>query len=80
MIENKKSNLFFFGAWRRRLAGRLRLASLAREVFYVSSLALAIFIVMEIMFPRIILAYFNLNYLFLLVIASGGLSLTADGR
>jgi len=46
-----------------------------REIFYFSSLALSLFIVLEIIFPRIILVYFNLNFLFLLVIFSGLLTL-----
>jgi len=44
---------------------------LAREIFYISSLALWLAMVLEILFPRIILAYFNLNYLFILVVLSG---------
>ena len=44
---------------------------LLRELFYFSSLALVLLIGLEIIFPRIILAYFNLNYLFLLVVMSG---------
>lgn len=46
-----------------------------REIFYFISLTLFIFIILEIIFPRIILVYFNLNFLFLLVIFSGLLTL-----
>ena len=45
--------------------------SLRQEIFYFSSLALVFSIILEIIFPRIILVYFNLNLLFLLVILSG---------
>jgi len=48
---------------------------LAREIFYISSLALGLAIILEILFPRIILAYFNLNYLFILVCLSGLITL-----
>jgi len=34
-----------------------------QELFYFFSVALALFIVLEIIWPNIILAYFNLNYL-----------------
>ncbi|MCX6797806.1 MAG: hypothetical protein NTX66_01120 [Candidatus Falkowbacteria bacterium] len=42
-----------------------------REIFYFSSLTLLLFIILEIIFPYIVLAYFNLNYLVALVIISG---------
>jgi hypothetical protein len=34
-----------------------------REIFYVLNGAVLVFILMEIVKPKIILAYFNLNYL-----------------
>jgi hypothetical protein len=51
-----------------------------REIFYFLSCLLLIFIIMEIIFPRIILAYFNLNYLFILVFFSGLFVLVKDGK
>lgn len=42
-----------------------------REIFYFSALALAIFTGLEIIWPKIILNYFNLNYLVFVVILSG---------
>lgn len=44
---------------------------LAEEVFYFFSSLLFVFVVMELIFPRIILVYFNINILLVLVIASG---------
>jgi len=41
-----------------------------REIFYFFSLALLVFICLEIIWPNIILAYLNLNYLFLIWLAS----------
>lgn len=46
-------------------------AIIAEELFYWLSVALAIFIVLEIIWPNLILAYFNLNYLILLWLLSG---------
>ncbi len=51
---------------------------ISRELFYASSLALAVFILMEIAFPHIVLAYFNLNYLILLWLAFGLASLLKE--
>jgi hypothetical protein len=47
-----------------------------REVFYFLSALLALFVVLEIISPNIILAYFNLNYLFILWLADGWLLLS----
>lgn len=54
----------------KKLSRQLLLA-LNRELFYFSSLILLIFCLLELIFPYIILAYFNLNYLLFLVILSG---------
>jgi len=43
------------------------------EVFYALTGALAIFILLEIFRPRMILNYFNLNYLVVLWIVTAGL-------
>jgi|AntAceMinimDraft_7_1070363.scaffolds.fasta_scaffold33712_2 hypothetical protein len=51
-----------------------------RELFYFSASLLAIFIAMEIIFPKIILVYFNINYLLLLLTASGLLLIIKDGE
>lgn len=42
-----------------------------REIFYWLTTALVIFIGLEILAPRMILAYFNLNWLILLWLVSG---------
>jgi len=42
-----------------------------REFFYFFSVALIVFIGLEIIWPNVVLAYFNLNYLFLLWLVSG---------
>jgi len=39
---------------------------LAREIFYVLNGAIVIFLLMEIIKPRIVLAYFNINYLLII--------------
>lgn len=48
---------------------------ISRELFYFFSLSLAVFIVLEIIWPNIILAYFNLNILAVLWFLSGLVSL-----
>jgi hypothetical protein len=42
-----------------------------RELFYFIFIAWLAFVILEIIFPNIILAYFNLNFLFLLEIMIG---------
>ncbi|MFA6194868.1 MAG: hypothetical protein WC719_03960 [Patescibacteria group bacterium] len=42
-----------------------------RELFYFFTILAAVFIVMEIIWPNIILAYFNLNYLLIIWLISG---------
>lgn len=42
-----------------------------RESFYFLTALTAVFIVFEIIWPNIILAYFNLNYLIILWLAVG---------
>lgn len=44
---------------------------ISREIFYGLTAALLIFIILESLWPNIVLAYFNLNYLFLLWFLSG---------
>jgi len=46
-----------------------------QELFYFSVSLYIVFTIMEIIAPNIILAYFNLNYLFLLIIFSGLMTL-----
>lgn len=53
---------------------------LRQELFYFLSTLLAVLVLMEIIFPRIILAYFNLNYLLILVFFSGLLVLIKDEK
>lgn len=43
----------------------------AEELFYFLSALLFIFVIMELVFPRIILVYFNINILLILVVVSG---------
>lgn len=43
---------------------------MTREVFYLLTAAVGIFIIMEICWPNLILAYFNLNWLILLWLIS----------
>lgn len=51
------------------------LAIIIRELFYFFSALLFISVLLEIIWPNIILAYFNLNYLILLCLISGSISL-----
>lgn len=46
-----------------------------RESFHFFVIALAVAIILEMIFPNIILAYFNLNWLLLFVLIFGALSL-----
>jgi len=52
-----------------------RIKIISREFFYFLSLLLGIFIILEIIWPNIILAYGNLNYLLVLVLVFGLISL-----
>jgi len=47
-----------------------------REIFYFLTIFYLVLIFLEILFPNIVLAYFNLNYLFLLIVLFGVFSLT----
>ena len=51
------------------------LAIISRELFYFSFILLLAFIGLELIWPNIILAYFNLNYLLVLCLMSGLISL-----
>ncbi len=46
-----------------------------QEIFYFLGTTLGVFILMELMWPRIILAYFNINWLLMLWLMSGFLLL-----
>ncbi len=49
-MENKQENCFMIFLF---------------EFFYILSFSVIIFIIMEVLYPRIILAYFNINILLL---------------
>jgi len=51
------------------------LAIISRELFYFFSALILAFIILEIIWPNIILSYLNLNYLFILTILSGSIYL-----
>ncbi|MHB8903681.1 MAG: hypothetical protein ACYC40_01070 [Patescibacteria group bacterium] len=51
-----------------------------REFFYFLSALLLIFIILEIIWPNIILAYFNLNYLLLIYIITALFLLIVSDR
>jgi len=57
------------------MAKDLAINMIIREIFYFLSIFLFVFIGLEMVWPNIILAYFNLNYLFLLCFLSGLVSL-----
>lgn len=46
-----------------------------REIFYFFSCLILVFIILEMIWPNIILAYLNLNYLLILWLISGTLYL-----
>ena len=46
-----------------------------RESFYFLTVLSAVFIALELVWPNIILAYFNLNYLLILWLVSGLITL-----
>jgi len=52
------------------------LALISRELFYFFTALIMASVCLEILWPNIILAYLNLNYLFILCLLSGLLSLT----
>jgi len=51
------------------------LAIISREIFYFSSVLLLAFIILEIIWPNIILSYFNLNYLLVFAAVTGSVCL-----
>jgi len=51
------------------------LALISRELFYFSSALLLAFIILEIIWPNIILSYLNLNYLFVFAVLTGSIYL-----
>ncbi len=50
---------------------KLPLDILAREFFYFFACLLMTLAILEVIFPNTVLAYFNLNYLVVLIIVSG---------
>ncbi|PIT94013.1 hypothetical protein COU00_01235 [Candidatus Falkowbacteria bacterium CG10_big_fil_rev_8_21_14_0_10_43_11] len=42
-----------------------------REIFYILTIALSCFILLEIFFPNIVQAYFSLNFVLILWLISG---------
>ncbi len=57
---------------------RLSRNILAREFFYFFACLFVALAILEIIFPNIVLAYFNLNYLVFLIIISGLVALIKD--
>lgn len=53
---------------------------LARELFYFLSSALVLAVLLEILWPRIILAYFNMNFLFIAALLSAIYQLLVRGN
>ena len=51
---------------------------LAREFFYFFACLFVALAILEVIFPNIVLAYFNLNYLVVLIIISGLIALIKD--
>ena len=51
---------------------------LAREFFYFLACLWVVLGLLEIIFPNIVLAYFNLNYLFALLVIFGLITLIKD--
>lgn len=51
-----------------------------QELFYFFTVLLGVFIILEIIWPNIILAYFNLNYLIILWFIAGSLMLIKNKK
>ena len=51
------------------------LAIISRELFYFFSALIFVGVILEIIWPNIILSYFNLNYLFMLAVLAGSVYL-----
>jgi hypothetical protein len=49
---------------------------ISREIFYFAFFLLGVFVILEIIWPNIILAYFNLNWLLALGLVAGLISLS----
>ena len=62
------------------MADDFRLKILAREIFYFLTALLLLSFILETIFPNIILAYFNLNYLAVLWLAAGLVHLCIKAR
>jgi len=56
------------------------LAIISREIFYFFTALIILSIGLEIIWPNIILAYFNLNYIIVLWFASGLISLIKNNK
>ena len=54
--------------------------SYLQEIYYVFCGALAVFIAMEIIWPGIVLAYININWVLILWLINGILLLLFDGK
>lgn len=50
---------------------KIQIKEIMQEVFYALGLALAVFVVMELVWPRIVLAYINFSVLVALFLISG---------
>jgi hypothetical protein len=57
----------------------MRTKILIQEIFYFLSVSLAVFFLMELIKPRIVLAYFNLSWLILAWLVFGILCLFISG-
>jgi len=57
-----------------------KFAIIIQEVFYVFSGALLLFATLEIIFPRLVINYFNINYLVILWLISAVLTLRPSRR
>jgi hypothetical protein len=49
----------------------MKIKIIIQELFYFLTISLAVFFVMELIKPRMVLAYLNLNWLFLFWLAAG---------
>lgn len=56
---------------------KLKLSLFLKELFYALTGALAVFVVMEIFWPGIVLAYININYVLIFWLAAGIVILTS---
>jgi hypothetical protein len=69
-----KRSLYFFGTestGKSLVPNNMKLIIVVREIFYFLTISLLVFFAMELIKPRMVLAYVNLNWLLLFWLLTG---------